>query len=277
MMDALSAALPSVHGGHSSIDNHRPWNSGFSPDDAEGNPFRPETCPACPGRSWCYNLQRPPTVAERVANLAAIYQCYQYAAAARKVQPFCVTVHAPFPPPFQQWYEARYQMPYRDAKVQMPVEDFPDFLSASAGLQFRAVEFEILPKAFQAEHECLLAEVARNHPAIIRIGSLHHLETEDEIVRMTNQHGELERAQALFHRLGAEAFWLLALRMTLGAVQRMDLHVLGHPFGWHKRMPAPCPVTTATKRMLRRLARSLTSRGIALDLNTSGLDRKSVV
>ncbi len=260
----------SVHGGHSSIDNHNPWWSGFDPALVRNSFFLPALCPRCPGLQWCYNLERPPDLTAQVKSLRAIYDCYRQVARDRGLEPFCVTVHAPFPPAFERMLELRYEMPYIQAKVQMPREDFPVFLRASRDSLYRAVEFEILPAAYRTESDSLIREVRDENPSLIRIASLHHLEIDGQILRQGNQHGERERTLAVYQQVGPEYFWRRVLETTLEAVGVMDCHALGHPFGWHKRLPEPCPVNAETRRLAAEIAQIVARRQIYIDLNTSG-------
>lgn len=269
MVDNIT--LPSVHGGHCSIDNHRPYFSGFDPKLADNNPFLPEVCPTCPGREWCYNLRRPNYFEDQVVNLRAIYHCYQETARRQNIYPFCVTVHSPFPPALEMVYEKHYGKPFYEVKTRMPLEDFPIFLAATMALDYKAVEFDILFEPFRKEADKLIEEVASGSPSIIRIGSLHHLQIEGELVRQGKI--EEEKTRQIYQRVGRDYFWRVVLQATLEAVESMNIQVLAHPFCWHKRLPDQCPVNPNTKYLVMTIAQVLAKRKIFIDLNTSGFGK----
>lgn len=261
------------HGGHSVIDNHTVPYASLKPEDFGINWLYAEKCPQCPAKEWCYSVSQPRDKAEKLAMLRLIYECYIATFQKMGIKPILLC-HAPFSIAFEDFLSQRYGRSFRECHVQMPREDFPLFLEAATKTQSSGhlvgVEFDYLPPRFQ-DPSPFLPWVANCYPKILRIASVHFLEIEGEILRLGRQDGELERALAVYNRVGPETFWSHVWDATL-SVLSAGIDVLGHPFAWQKHLDE-CPDTPALREKITRVARVMADRNVLADLNASGLKK----
>lgn len=271
-----NVSVPSVHGGHSVIDNHHPKHCGLSSEKFWRGEWLFKECAQCEARRWCYNIQKPEPY-EMVDLLEIIYLCYLKIAKKQKIQPYGLTIHLPFPFEFIDYLRQRYDSSVLRDFLTMPVKDLGIFIAVAERLRKKVgpeevvfcVEVDLLPRRSKSSNRDFLDDLVKSIPEIIIIGSVHFVEIDGEILRVSRQ--DAERAEKFIRQRGIRNFWKEVIRHNLQLLEEYPIDVLGHLFVFQKHLEM-CPEDDKEiNALVDKIIKQVVDREIFIDINSSGL------